>query len=132
VIVDIDGTLALRTTRGPYEHRGVGNDRVNEAVVRVVQALARDGLAVVLVTGRSEVSRRETELWLTMAADLHWDGLFMRADEDLRTDSVVKREMLSAIHQAYVVVCVFDDRDQTVAMWREAGLSCFQVASGDF
>ena len=26
----------------------------------------------------------------------------------------------------------FDDRDRVVAMWREEGVPCFQVAPGDF
>ncbi len=30
------------------------------------------------------------------------------------------------------VLCVFDDRDKVVKMWRENGLSCLQVAEGNF
>ena len=30
------------------------------------------------------------------------------------------------------IVCVFDDRDKVVKMWRENGLDCFQVANGNF
>ena len=30
------------------------------------------------------------------------------------------------------ILCVFDDRTKVVNMWRENGLSCFQVAPGDF
>jgi hypothetical protein len=30
------------------------------------------------------------------------------------------------------VLCVFDDRDKVVKMWRENGINCFQVAPGDF
>ena len=30
------------------------------------------------------------------------------------------------------IVCVFDDRDKVVQMWRENGLNCFQVAEGAF
>ena len=28
--------------------------------------------------------------------------------------------------------CVADDRQKVVDMWREIGLTCFQVAPGDF
>ena len=31
-----------------------------------------------------------------------------------------------------VVVAVFDDRDKVVKMWREIGLTCMQVAPGNF
>ena len=30
------------------------------------------------------------------------------------------------------VAMVFDDRNQVVDMWRQNGLTCFQVADGDF
>ena len=30
------------------------------------------------------------------------------------------------------VLCVFDDRDKVVDMWRRNGISCFQVAPGTF
>ena len=30
------------------------------------------------------------------------------------------------------LIAVFEDRDRVVAMWRDAGVPCFQVAPGDF
>ena len=30
------------------------------------------------------------------------------------------------------VLCVFDDRQKVVDMWRELGLTCMQVDKGDF
>jgi hypothetical protein len=30
------------------------------------------------------------------------------------------------------ILCVYDDRDKVVAMWRRNGIPCFQVAPGDF
>lgn len=30
------------------------------------------------------------------------------------------------------LVAVFDDRARVVRMWRKAGITCFQVAPGDF
>ena len=30
------------------------------------------------------------------------------------------------------IVCVFDDRDKVVDMWRKNGLTCMQVAPGNF
>jgi hypothetical protein len=29
------------------------------------------------------------------------------------------------------IICVFDDRTKVVNMWRDLGLTCFQVAPGD-
>jgi hypothetical protein len=30
------------------------------------------------------------------------------------------------------ILCIFDDRQKVVDMWRKNGLICFQVAPGDF
>ena len=30
------------------------------------------------------------------------------------------------------ILCVFDDRDKVVKMWRDSGLTCMQVAPGNF
>ena len=30
------------------------------------------------------------------------------------------------------IVATFDDRNRVVAMWRDAGIPCFQVAPGEF
>ena len=30
------------------------------------------------------------------------------------------------------IICTFDDRDKVVNMWRENGLTCMQVAPGNF
>jgi hypothetical protein len=30
------------------------------------------------------------------------------------------------------IVCVFDDRDKVVNMWRKNDITCMQVAPGDF
>jgi phosphoserine phosphatase len=50
----------------------------------------------------------------------------------MRKDSIVKYEILQEIVKEYFIPFVFDDRDQVVRMWREAGLRCLQVASGNF
>jgi hypothetical protein len=60
-------------------------------------------------------------------------ALHLRAVGDHRKDAVVKREIFDReVRDRYRVVGVFDDRMQVVAMWRELGLTVFQVAEGDF
>jgi hypothetical protein len=57
----------------------------------------------------------------------------MRKRNDFRKDFEVKREIYEAqIANRFDVLCVFDDRQQVVDMWREVGLVCLQVAAGDF
>lgn len=129
----MDGTIAIIADRNPYSHHGVLRDKPNQAVVEVARALAAAGHALVIVSGRSELAREDTELWLTRHLGAPFDGPFMRPAGDDRKDAVVKREIYERdIAPRYDVLCVLDDRDQVVRMWRRLGLTCLQVAEGDF
>ncbi|MER7164725.1 hypothetical protein ABT336_01425 [Micromonospora sp. NPDC000207] len=134
VLVDIDGTLALRGDRSPFDWGRVGEDLPNPAVVELVQTLAAAGRhRIILLSGRDEVCRWQTELWLD-AQRVPYDDLHLRPQRDNRKDSVVKAEMYrTLVRDRYEVAFVLDDRDQVVRMWRdEFGLTCLQVAEGDF
>lgn len=56
--------------------------------------------------------------------------LFMRADGDHRPDHIVKPELVS--HLLHKIEMVFEDRQVMVDKWRELGLTCLQVAKGDY
>lgn len=133
VVVDIDGTLALHAGRDPYDWHSAGGDVPNEPVAAVLRALAASGLAVIYVSGRPEGAREVTERWLADHVGLHGE-LHLRQELDDRRDALVKREIYETrIRHRYEVVVVLDDRDQVVRMWRdELGLTCLQVAYGDF
>jgi hypothetical protein len=60
------------------------------------------------------------------------ETLYMRQDGDFRRDDIVKQEILDKYIDKDRVLFVLDDRDQVVDMWRRNGLTCFQVAEGDF
>lgn len=133
IIVDIDGTLALMSGRGPHDYHLVGTDRVNVAVARIVDRVASyPRTKTFLVSGRKDDCREETEQWL-YDNGIFYDELYMRKTGDDRTDWIVKYEIFNEhIRDKYNVIAVFDDRDQVVKMWRTLGLTCFQVAEGDF
>ena len=132
-LVDIDGTVALMNGRSPYDWGRVGSDTPNHAVIAAVRAMHAAGNAIVFCSGRDEVSRDETEVWLQLYVDVPYEGLFMRPEGDSRRDAEVKREIFETeISHRWRIAGVFDDRQQVVHMWRELGLTVFQVAEGDF
>ncbi|MCC6315090.1 MAG: polynucleotide kinase, partial [Thermomicrobiales bacterium] len=90
-------------------------------------------VVVLLVSGREERWRPETERWLRRH-DIAYDALYLRPTGDHRRDTIVKREIYERhIARRYRVRVVFEDRDQTVRLWRDdLGLPCFQVAWGAF
>jgi predicted kinase len=131
-LVDVDGTLALMQGRSPFEWHRVGEDAPNPPVVELVRSLRAAGNAIVVVSGRDGVARRDTEAWLDRH-DIPHDALLMRTAGDSRKDSIVKREIFDGrIRHVWQVKGVLDDRDQVVRMWRDLGLTCAQVAPGDF
>lgn len=137
-ICDIDGTLALKGERGPFDWHRVGEDTPNEPVIRLVAALSAAGEHIVYVSGRMEQCRQATEDWLHgHLCDPTFclcKPLFMRADGDYRPDTVVKREIYEKfIAGEHDVAGVVDDRASVVRMWRgELGLTVLDVAGNDF
>lgn len=132
-ICDVDGTVALKGDRNPFDYASVDRDRPNTPIVQLVRMLITNGIQAVFVSGREELARAKTEEWLISHIGVS-GPLMMRANGDYRPDSEIKHEMyINQILGKFDVGLVLDDRDQVVEMWRtRAGLTCLQVAQGDF
>lgn len=140
VIFDIDGTLADVSERIHHLKKkpknwkaffaGMTQDKAIHSLVRLCNILHATGVQVILCSGRSEEHREETVKWLTEKG-VHYHHLLLRKDQDRRSDTVVKREMLAAIDRSKVLFVV-EDRSRVVEMWRSEGLVCLQCAPGEF
>ena len=133
IICDIDGTLALHN-RDPFDYVNLESDIINPPVERILR-WANDrivGPKILLVSGRPATYREQTERWLDEHG-IAYDGLFMRGTSDTRRDDVVKQEIYEQhIKNCYRILFVLDDRDRVVAFWRSIGVTCLQVANGEF
>lgn len=57
----------------------------------------------------------------------------MRPAGDKRRDDIIKAEIFDQhIRGHHNILLVLDDRDSVVKMWRSMGLTCLQVAEGNF
>lgn len=136
VLVDIDGTVAEKGNRSPFDWERVGEDQPRWPVIRLVQALKAAGYMVIFFSGRDAVCRLQTLAWLSRY--MNWPiselQLFMRPERDNRKDSIIKQELFERhIVGNFFVELVVDDRQQVVDMWRRTlGLTCIQVDYGDF
>lgn len=139
VIFDLDGTLALIDHRrhlveGEKKdwdafYKACVHDQPNQAVIDLLK-VCHERYAVYIFSGRSDAVRVETEEWLRKHGVRHY-RLWMRKDGDYTPDDILKRKWLHEVGAENVAFTV-DDRDKVVKMWRDEGLTCFQVAPGDF
>lgn len=134
IICDIDGTLALFGKENPYD-RDFSKDQLNEATGKILRDT--NVRHIFFLSGREEKNRTVTLDW--MATKIEGvlmnknHTLLMRATGDKRKDVIVKQELYEAyIKGKYNVLFVLDDRNQVVEMWRNEGITCLQVAEGDF
>lgn len=144
ILVDIDGTIAqmVEGGRSPYDWDRVGEDEPRFSEINFVQtvygytgpvgAKTTECSHVIIFSGRDGSCREETEAWLR-DHNVPYDQLHMREAGDQRKDSIIKRELFDAhIKDKFWCWLVLDDRNQVVDMWRDMGLTCWQVQPGDF
>ena len=154
IICDLDGTIAniehrLHYIKGPKKdwpsfNKACVDDTVNKDVREILWNLYdkgrwekfKDGLKgsarkVYFFSGRSEAVRKETEEWLKkhvpITEDRDWE-LYMRKEGDYRPDTTIKYEMMYELKiTPDDVLCILDDRQGVVDMWRQEGFRCLQV-----
>lgn len=109
------------------------NDKPILPVVELAQVLKDSYQDLIFVTGRPEKYMEETTEWLCNQLETDYIVLFMRKDGDHRPDYIVKKEIYDEYIKPYHHIDgVFEDRKQCVDMWRSLGLTCYQVADGNY
>ena len=133
LIVDVDGTIALRNGREPFQWEFLHTDIPNTAIVQILQTLNNCGCELIYDTGRMEAHRSSTYEWILRNVAVPGE-LLMRSEKDFRADEIVKEELVrNSKIDLLKVLAVFDDRDRVVKMWREKfSFTCLQVADGEF
>jgi len=149
VIFDLDGTIALIDDRRKLSTKDNGKidwdvffnpdninlDQPNNAVITILRLLKDAGNRIVILSGRSKATKDATKVWLKKF-DVPFDVLKMRPtsrDFMYMPDDQLKQMWLNQLFpDKNDIVCIFDDRQKVVDMWRNNGLTCMQVANGDF
>lgn len=146
IIVDLDGTLALNKHRYHFIDKASSQkvdwdayfqacdkDAPHTPVIEAISALKDKGFNIHIFSARGDVVKEKTIQWLKKY-NVPFDHLTMREMNSYTPDEELKKQWLLSYYPSYKkdVFCVFDDRDKVVKMWRSMGLTCFQVAEGDF
>lgn len=149
VIFDLDGTLALIDDRRKistkdngkmdwdkfFDPKNIDLDKPNLPVIKLAQMFSDDGLRIVIFSGRSKATKDATKDWLNKF-DVPFDVLKMRPTSNefkFKPDDELKQMWLDSLFPNKAdIFAVVDDRQKVVDMWRKNGLTCFQVADGNF
>jgi phosphoglycolate phosphatase-like HAD superfamily hydrolase len=149
VIFDLDGTLALIDKRRSisllkngkmdwdvfFDPNNIDLDQPNDAVIAMAKTLKDAGNRIIILSGRSKATKDATKIWLNKFG-VPFDILKMRptsSDFKFMPDDKLKQMWLDQLFtNKDDILCVFDDRQKVVDMWRANGLTCMQVAPGDF
>lgn len=145
LIYDLDGTVCDISHRQHHVLKSEGKkpnwraffsemhkDKVNQVVADIIIKYHNSGMATVACSGRPSDYRDKTIAWLE-SNFIPYKNLFMRPEKDSRHDYIIKEILLDfEILTRYRPFFVLDDRNQVVDLWRRRGLTCLQVAPGDF
>ena len=145
IIFDLDGTLADIEDRRQlctkengkmdwdkfFDPENIKLDKPNQPIINTLKAFQEAGYRIAIFSGRSARTEDATHNWL-MSHMCHYDVLKMRPERNFRPDEQLKLEWLNDMNWKDDVEMVFDDRQKVVDMWREIGLTCAQVAPGNF
>lgn len=126
IICDIDGTLAEKGNRNPYDWTKVGEDTVQEHT-KMLLDMVTGNKKIILVSGRDGRCIDNTKYWL-MENKVPYDELYMRPVMNNEKDTVIKYNIFkNYIEPYYTVDFVIDDRPSVIRMWRSIGLPVFDA-----
>lgn len=138
VVFDLDGTLADVVHRLHHISNGRRDwdgffdacdlDPPIVPVMDTFRALKAAGHHIEIWSGRSDRVRSKTEDWLARHG-VEPARLRMRVDGDHQPDDDLKESWLDPCQLPDLI---FDDRQKVVDMWRRRGITCAQVAPGNF
>lgn len=148
IVVDIDGTIAkvsekrlaiLKNKPVDWEafYADDFDDEAIKETIRVIESMYQNDTDVIVYfcTGRKERSREKTMSWLSTNVDVVVckGRLLMRADDDHRSDTITKPELLA---KAGVtpdrVMFILEDRASVTKAYRDLGYTVWQVAEGNY
>lgn len=129
LLCDIDGTVAKATFRNVYDTDGLETDEPRPEVIQVIEAVAKTGVQIIFMSGRSAVGREKTEAWIQKYINLPYKPLvYMREVVDIRSDEIVKYELFNQfIRNYYNVLGWFDDRHRVSVLVEELEVPLFFV-----
>jgi len=152
VIFDLDGTIANIEDRRVistkpngkldwdvfFNPENVNLDKPFVKIVALVNMFKNIGINIAILSGRSKSTKEVTQTWLKRY-NVPYHILKMRPtskkykfmpDDELK--QIWLEDLWPTQERDSKLFMVFDDRQKVVDMWRRNGVTCLQVAKGNF
>src|SRR5210317_849994 len=132
-----------------FDPKNIKLDKPNPPVIKCAQMFHEQGYKIVIFSGRNDRNFKETKQWLSYH-NVPYDLLVCRPDKfkdeswpvadgnpatyamRFMPDEKLKKVMLDTFVDINDVFCIFEDRKKVVDMWRDLGLTCFEVNEAIF
>ena len=132
-----------------FDPENIKLDKPKPEVIKCAQMFYQQGYKIVIFSGRNDRSFHSTKEWLVQH-EVPYDLLVCRPDKfkdeswpvadgnpatykmRFMPDQILKKEMLDTFVDINDVFIIFEDRKKVVDMWRELGLTCFEVEEAIF
>jgi len=132
-----------------FDPENIKLDKPKPEVIKCAQMFHQQGYKIVIFSGRNDRSFHTTQEWLAQH-EVPYDLLVCRPDKfkdeswpvaegnpatykmRFMPDQILKKEMLDTFVDIDDVFIIFEDRKKVVDMWRELGLTCFEVEEAIF
>lgn len=139
VIFDVDGTIADLSHRLHYiqqEPKDWNNffeyvwlDSPILENIKILEGYHNRGYRVILMSGRDESTRENTEWWLA-EKKIPYYTLIMRPSGDHRPDDLIKEELFNRYCKPELIEKIYDDRPRVIRMWTRIGMNVVDVGDG--
>jgi predicted kinase len=135
VICDLDATLALHQGRTPFDWSRILEDKPEPRLKQLLDLFVKNDIKILFLTGRTEDALDNTVQWIYENIHLTENQyeLFLRDNKDFSHGDDYKRKVYNDfIKDKFNILCVFEDSNKCVKMFREEGLLTCQVENSDF
>jgi hydroxymethylpyrimidine pyrophosphatase-like HAD family hydrolase len=125
VIFDIDNTILYQTNRSPFDWSDLSGDILIPEMGHLIDVFSKDEFYVILLTGRPESVRTQTEKWLEKNC-VNYSELIMKEGNQYEKSYITKEKSLLEIQKKFKVELVFEDDRKCADMYVRNGVITLQ------
>lgn len=110
---------------------GIKHDIMIEPVIELMRFYHSLGDKIIIASARTETCRNQNVEWFKNQ-NLHFDDMYLRKENDSRSDDIIKKEMLEDIKIKWgKPFAVFEDNESVIDMYKNENIFVFEIHQND-